>query len=49
MSPGGANSILRPMLLQVEHFSARRGMLQFSHQNSSLLPGENVLLELCMD
>jgi hypothetical protein len=49
MSPGGASSILRPKLLQVVHFSDIRGRLQFSHQNSSLLPGEKVLLEFCMD
>jgi len=46
MSPGGASSILRPKLLQVEHFSDITRRLQFSHQNISFLPGEKVF---CMD
>jgi hypothetical protein len=49
MSAGGESKTRLPELLQVEHFSSKSGRLQFWHQKSSLLPGENVFLVSCMD
>jgi len=48
-SPGGERGTLTPLPWHMEQCSDKRGRLQFLHQNSSLVPGENDLLRSSMD
>jgi hypothetical protein len=48
-SPGGEIGTRMPVLLQMEQLADRSGSIHFLHQNSSLVPGEKVLLNSRID